>query len=321
MTAIPTTRPARRRLASAAGLAILSSTACSPAWGDASPARTAHRARPTMMAAVSVGGTAGIQALANPANTARLRATGRVGLYLHEKGTEILASDRLGAAVAKAFAGSGPNMAELGISATRQDAINFFTGPYQVLYRDPGFRPVTANVNGLDPTGKTGSLAQWQDFAAVAAQNGIVRVVPFVNNNNPAWPNDFDDRFWDYTRTVARAMGGCALDTPPGFAFESGRTYLRNLVQVVQWCRANHLLTSIVISPHGDQSRFLSMTRRFYRYVKEHDALPNGWVVENFDDAGKPLNPRNVIAGETAPDSTTGVALWMAENAGVAPPA
>lgn len=268
---------------------------------------------------VLVGGTAGIQALADPANTVKLRATGKVGLYIHELGSEVLNTHKLGGKVAEVFAGTGPGVAELGLSPTRQDAVNFFDTPYKELYCKWGLAPAMANVNGLDPTGKTGSLSQWKDFAAVASMSGIKSIAPFVNNNNLAWPDDFDDEFWNYTKQVALEMGACALDTPPDFAFRSAPSYLKNVLQVVQWCRRNDLRTSIVISPNGEQSRFLDSTKRFYAYLLEHQALPTEWVVENFDNPATPLNPENIIGSEDLPNSTTGVALWLAQHAEVAP--
>ena len=308
-----------QRLLAGAGAAILCSTSSLAAPTGPGPAPHGDRFGSSLVVAVSVGGTAGIQALADPANTVKLRATGRVGLYLHEYGMEILSSHQLGKAVSKVFAGTGPATAELGLSATRQDALNFFAGPYQALYRKVGFSPTTANVNGLDPTGSSGSITQWKEFAEVASRNGINSLAPFVNNNNRAWPNDFNDPFWNYTKSVAQAMGACALDTPPDFALRSGKSYLTNVVQVIRWCQANNLSTSVVISPNGKQSKFLAMTKRFYKYLLKSDALPSGWVVENFDDAKKPMNPMNIIASENELNSTTGVALWMAENAHIGP--
>lgn len=302
-------------------ISVFVMSCCIPSTAQAGPgfpiAMTDHHPDYELGAEISVGGTAGIQALADPANSVKLRATKRVGLYLHEYGTEVLSKYKLGPKVSKVFLASGPAMAELGLSATREDAVNFFSVPFRELYQKAGFFPVAANVNGLDPTGSTGSLVQWRDFAEVASSYGIKSVAPFVNNNNTAWPDDFNDPFWGYTKTVAKAMGACALDTPPDFAFRAGKNYLQNVLQVIQWCKTNGLRVSVVISPNGDQSQFLTSTKRFYEYLAKSNSLPTGWVVENFDDVKEPVNPRNIIASEDEPNSTTGVALWMAENARV----
>ncbi len=268
---------------------------------------------------VSVGGTAGITSMAVARNTARLRATGRAGLYTHALGAEVLLTAGLTRRIARVFRGTGAGIAELGIPATRGEAIGFFHGPYRALYLRHGLAPRMANVNGLDPTGASGSVRQWRDYASVAARFGIHSVAPFVNNNNPAWPDDFDDPFWDHTKRVALAMRAGALDTPPGFAFSSGPAYLGNVVQVIRWCRAQKLRTSVVLSPHGDQRTYRASAIRFYLFLRANAALPTEWVVETFDDPWRPTYPRNRVASEALRDSTPNVALWMARHARVAP--
>lgn len=268
---------------------------------------------------VSVGGTAGIASMAVARNTARLRATGRAGLYTHALGAEVLLTAGLTRRVARVFRGTGAGIAELGIPASRDEAIGFFEGPYRALYLRHGLAPCMANVNGLDPTGTSGGVGQWRDYASVAARFGLLSLAPFVNNNNPAWPDDFDHPFWDHTKQVALAMGAGALDTPPGFAFSSGPDYLGNVIQVIRWCRARKLRTSVVLSPHGDQRSYRASAIRFYLFLRANAALPTEWVVETFDDPWRPTHPRNRIASETLRNSTLNVALWMARHARVAP--
>lgn len=276
---------------------------------------------PTAAPAVFVGGTLGAETLASAETTRRLRATGRVGLYLHELGTEVMARAGVSAEVAALFA--GPSVAEFGLperdaAYSHVDAVNFFNQPFPRLFSSVGFHPFAANVNGLDPTGAHDTLADWEDYRVVAGQGGVTSLAPFADPNGTAWPLVFDDPFWDYFRSVCLAVGGMAVDSPPGFFWQQSEAYRHHDVEKVRWAVAQGLRVSVVISPWGRAEDFLGDTRRFVAYLGANGALPTEWVVETYDDPARPRMPGNPLGSEEEAGTVDSVALWVAGNAGVA---
>ena len=270
---------------------------------------------------VFVGGTIAADTLADGATTTRLRASGRVGVYLHELSTEGMDRDGASGDVAAMFPGS--MVAEFGLPSRERayshpDAVGFFAQAYPKLFTRHGLHPAAANVNGLDPTGKTQSLADWTDYAAVARTNGIVSLAPFADPNGSKWPTDFMDPFWDFTRSVCLKLGGLAVDSPPGFFWGREEGYRQHDLAKVAWAVSHGLRASVVISPWGKPAAFLKDTKRFVAFFVDHKVLPTEWVVETYDDPAKPAHPGNPLGPEGRAGTVDAVALWVAQNAPVA---
>lgn len=270
---------------------------------------------------IFVGGTIAPGTLADGATTTRLRASGRVGLYLHELETEGMDRDGTSGNVAALFPGS--MVAELGLplrngAYSRSDANGFFVQAYPKLFTKHGFHPAAANINGLDPSGKTQSLADWKDYAAIARTNGIVSLAPFADPNGPAWPLDFKDLFWGFMKSVCLQMGGLAVDSPPGYFWGQSEGYRQHDLAKVAWAVSHSLRASVVISPWGKPASFLEDTKRFVAFFVDHKVLPTEWVVETYDDPAKPAHPGNPLGSEGQAGTVDAVALWVAQNAPVA---
>ena len=270
---------------------------------------------------IFVGGTIDPDTLANGATTTRLRASGRVGVYLHELGTEGMDRDGASGNIAAMFPGS--MVAEFGLPSrdgaySHADAIGFFAQAYPKLFTRHGFHPAAANINGLDPSGKTQSLADWTDYAAIARTNGIVSLAPFADPNSPDRPMDFKDPFWSFTKSVCLKLGGLAVDSPPGYFWGRQEGYRQHDLAKVAWAVSHGLRVSVVISPWGKPATFLEDTKRFVAFFVDHKVLPTEWVVETYDDPAKPAHPGNPLGPEGQAGTVDAVALWVAQNAPVA---
>ncbi len=279
---------------------------------------------------VFVGGSRNMAVLGTVANEAQELATGRIGLYQHQAGMQVLAGVSGGdAAVAGAFAGAGGGVAELSLpirsgAYNHTDAFNFFNGsssPWVTQYSGVGFTPRVANMNGMDTTGATDTLANWQDYLALAQAAGVQSLAVFGDPNGASPVYDFTNSYWNYYKSVAQAVGGVALDMPPGLFWSSSQAYRNHAIQKIQWATANGLRSSVVLSPFNDGLNFLSDAKRMVAFLKANEALPTEWVVETYDDptATTPANPLNPLGLETTAGTINSVALWVARNAQVAP--
>ncbi len=270
---------------------------------------------------IFVGGTVAPDTLASGSTTTELRASGRVGLYLHELSTEEMDRDGASGDVAAMF--PGPMVAEFGLplrehAYSHADAVGFFGQAYPKLFTRHGFHPAAANINGLDPSGKTQSLTDWTDYAALARASGIVSLAPFADPNGTDWPMDFNDPFWDFMKSVCLQLGGLGVDSPPGYFWGRSEGYRQHDLAKVAWAVSHGLRASVVISPWGKPSTFLDDTTRFVAFFVDHKVLPTEWVVETYDDPSTPAHPGNPLGPEGQAGTVDAVALWVARNAPVA---
>ena len=240
-----------------------------------------------------VGGVVGFSSLGDPAATARLRATGRAGLYMHFSAlVPALKTGRL-APVYDAFRATGNGVAEFG--DTFMSNPDFINGQFRAFFTGLGQAPWAALVNAVDDfVGATSqTVAAWQVQAAAARTLGVRLLLPIAAPNDDI---DLDDDpathpHWALLRDIATAMGGVAIDGPPAYFLHTNALapqYRRWLVQFMHWTAEQAVAGRAmrvfwIISPDTSGTEFLADTRRMIAYLADHKALPNHWVVENYD--------------------------------------
>ena len=192
---------------------------------------------------ISVGGTAGFNALVNRDFTTALLATGHVRLYEHANAIASAIADSPPShpyailnAIEKVFSRTGPGEAELGYVGA-----NYFTLPaksypsyYQYQYVGSGLNPNAANVNVPDRPPRAikfdpRNVRAWRLWVQAGRSVGIASMAPIVAPNAAWKPHsrifpptrreyyDLNSSFYDLTRFEASYGGGIALDTPPNF--------------------------------------------------------------------------------------------------------
>jgi hypothetical protein len=69
----------------------------------------------------------------------------------------------------------------------------------------------------------------------------------------------------------------------------------------------------VIVSPHIFGERYSEDTERFVRYLREHDAVPDVVVSENYE-AGAAADYPNRVGSEDKPDTALGVARWLQKD-------
>ena len=237
---------------------------------------------------VYVGGVAGFDSLGDPAASAQLRATGRVGLYMHFNAlVPALAAGRL-ASIYGAFQPAGNGVAELGYSFLTNP--QFINEQFPAFFTGLGQAPWAAVVDAPDNfvTASTQTVAEWEGMAATARKLGIKLFVPITAPNDNVGVNEDPAIHPSFAlmRGVALAMGGIAIDAPPVFFLHSNPLaipYRTWMVRWVRWAAGMGLHVFWIVSPDASGVEFLSDTQAMIAYLASHGALPHTWIVENYD--------------------------------------
>jgi hypothetical protein len=292
---------------------------------------------------VSVGGTAGFNALGRRDFTTALRATGHVRLYEHATAIAaaiagIPASNpyALLQAIESVFGGTGPGEAELGFTGW-----NYFTLPavdypsyYQSQYVKSGLSPDAANVNvPYKPPSAIRfdrkNVRAWEQWVQAARSVGIATMAPIVapnaawQPNNPIFPPtrreyyDLSSSFYALSRFEATYGGAIAFDSPPDFflAGGSGPGYQRFIEQAIRWGNARGLRTTVLISPYSGRATFAQDTKELIDVLLANDAVPTEWAVDNYENTDP--NDANAMGPDTLVNATTQVGLWLVNHAPV----
>jgi hypothetical protein len=294
---------------------------------------------------VSVGGTAGFNALANPNLTTALLATGRVRLYEHASavaaaiaGSPPSSPYQILNAIESVFAGTGPGEAELGWLGA-----NYFTLPaaqypgyFQYQFVNSGLMPNAANVNvPYKPASaikfdRKNTMA-WQAWVQAGQSVGIATMAPIVAPNipwkrGPIFPPtpreyyDFNSPFYDLARFEALAGGAIAFDTPSDFflAGGSGAGYQQFIEQAIRWGDAQGIRTTVLVSALKRRT-FSEDTKRFVGILGAAGAVPTEWSVDDYENTDP--NDARAMGPDTLRNTTTQVGLWLAQHAPVFEPA
>lgn len=259
---------------------------------------------------VYAGGVAGIDDLLNPTNSRAFRAAGG-GLYLHNSGWGLLDREQQHQVI-KVFQGS-PVGLELGFGTGAH--AEAWAAACKRNYLDLGLRPnfIAANAFAGDnhPT-----VEQWTGYMKALRTAGVpdtTLILPTFEYQNfrpniETLPQNHVSNS-DWFQGILRQAGGIVLDTPSGYFFSREPAYRDWVVDALEWTRRQHLKSVVIASPHNSKTEFAEHTRRFLSYLREHDALPDIIVCENYTAKPPPDYP-NRVGGEAEPNTVLGVA-WM----------
>ena len=266
---------------------------------------------PQAMSPVVMGGTINETDLLTAANSATYRALGG-GLYLHNTGWgELTAAQQ--AQVVQVFAGTGAQHVEFGYNANPAA----WSGLYTSSYAPRGVRALDASVN-LPTFTQSGNptQAQWEAYVQDMRAVGVPIVEPVFSPNasatqaNPGW----NDASFQYIRDYATYGGGLTIDTPADYYNQqvAGPHYQTFVQNEVQWANTNGLHSTWIISPYFQPSTtFLADAQAAVRSMENAGAIPQQYVVENYEPYPQPPSYTNNIGSEDTPNSVLNVAVWM----------
>jgi hypothetical protein len=259
---------------------------------------------------IAVGGTVNFDALADPSNSAQLRASCRVTLYIHDFAwTRMLASDDVRTSILKTFAGTGPDVIELGIfKSGGMEAWD----KYRKLYAPLGVKADQDYAGGITKV----TVDQWKSFVDEGRSLGLRLVIPIFSPNSGQWEdNPFSSAAWNDLRTEAQYGGGIAVDAPPRIFFKNAKGYQDFIEDEMRWARQAGLQATFIISPNISKTHFAADTQKLFAKLSADGALPTFWIVENYRPPEKvePGYP-NAVGSENDPLTVTGVALWLAQR-------
>ena len=222
---------------------------------------------------VFVGAVAGAFQLARPDATARLRDTGRVGLYLSVLGLDhamhaatpglydgSLATAR---AIVASFAGTGAGIIEGDLDAYNtpsvpaQDFNSKGADDWRVWAAQVGWAPSIFMLNqNARGSGSTTQLTKADVQDVVTATSDIRRLTPsirrvltYISPNTGIYPPWATGRYWSTARTLALRQGGFGIDVPVGYFLLSPVAYRQVVEEQIIWARQHHLLVAVLLSP------------------------------------------------------------------------
>jgi hypothetical protein len=262
---------------------------------------------------IVVGGTVGFQDMADPANTARLRATCRVGLYIHDYiWSNHTVSKRVDSqtqrTILNVFKDTGPQVVEIG--ATRTPDI-YWGKYYPAHYINAGVNASQAHVDGVPRL----SMDQWKAYVDKGKAYGLKILAPIFAPNGGQWKTAaFADHKWDEIRAEAIYGGGITIDAPPHYFLGTASGYQKFVEDEIRWAQGAHIQATYIISPNNSGADFLKDTITLLKQLEADHALPDFYIVENY--RGLPVDPNylNAVGNENNPISINGVALWIAEH-------
>ena len=294
---------------------------------------------------VVLGGTSGLPSLADPSATSAFRAAPDTGFYLHFSATDPLFTTAL-RSIGKVFATKQTVVeVSLGGGFTPQ----FWTTGWKTSVTSYGFSPHVAAVNvdmanvDAPESAPTVEVEQFETFVKAARANGGVQILaPVISPNSSgggglegdartiAIKHPWADRWWDNMRSIARFGGGIVLDAPPAFFLRALpdpaqiRAYQAFAIAELRWAAEQHLWSAFIVSPYFDAISFQSDSEKAYRILREADALPQTWIVENYSECGAPYpkacSPsdgayRAPVGRDDLQNTEASVALWFATKA------
>lgn len=293
---------------------------------------------------VVVGGINGYDALADQSNFTVGISTGRLGLYQHWAGV-VLEGDvnsGLNGRIATAWKNAPPGEIEnnlwsteffkLAASASTSDGLGF---SYYRNWLSNGLSASMQNVNTMSPFGSTSAdlataLTEFEQLTDVSKSVGIITTAPIYSPNGvedllaiqsgKSWTSDT----FSFVRQMALYGGALTIDAPPSYFFAMGVTYQEFCESQIRWAEANHLRTTVIVSPYDSGPNFLVDAERYQQILAAANALPTQWAVENyFATSNSPdgipgygAYP-NPIGSEGEANTVAQVATWYAQSAAV----
>ena len=260
---------------------------------------------------VVLGGIGGLPSLSNPNASSAFRATPSSGIYLHFNATD---PTFFSSTMRQYSEGLCRKPVVVEISLGGGFAPPFWTAAWKTNVTGYGFEPRIAVVNvameqAEAPAGAPEiELKAFEAFAKSGKTEGGLQILaPLflqirlvarglrVMLRRWAIAHTWSDPWWDRLRTMALFGGGIAFDAPPAF-FLRGlpdqaqiKAYQAFTIAGLRWAADHHLWSTFIISPYFDGVAFQRDSENAYRILLDADALPQTWIVENYNLCGPPF--------------------------------
>jgi hypothetical protein len=270
------------------------------------PKPSGARQQPGGVAASYAGGVAGINDLANPANSANYRAAGG-GLYLHGRAWNKL-DDHQKRQILSAFRGA-PVGVETGWGVGGH--VKAWAKQLKEKYLDYGIRPDFIAVNAFAGNNRP-TPGAWKEYVDAMRAVGLptsTHVLPtfeyqnFKSNiktlrsNTVSSSPDFQE--------IIQAAGGLVMDTPPRYSMHREQAYRDWVTDAIQWANSRGLVSVVILSPWNSGKRWNEDTRQYLEYLGSHNAVPTALVCENYANPELPNYP-NPVGNERDPSTALG---------------
>jgi hypothetical protein len=260
---------------------------------------------------IAVGGVVGFKDLANPENTRLLRSSCRIRLYLHQYAW-ITAPPDIQRAILLNFQGNGIPIMEINKASNPE---TYFKNDFVKLFLSKGVKSTEIQVNGFQ---YDHPLLEWTEYVDAARRAGVSTVAPIFSPNSGQFrKGEFSSHVWDNVRAAATYGGGLTIDAPPDFFFSQGKDYQKFTMDEIRWAKANRVRSAVIVSPGQSEENFLNLTKRFLQILREQGAVPDEYIVENYQP-NPPPTYQNSLGNDNSTNSIVGVALWMTKYFGPA---
>ena len=263
---------------------------------------------------IFVGGISGFTDLAAPEHTRALRASCRVGLYLHRAAWNATSQEQQ-QAILTAFKGTGAPVIEFGMSP---NPAAWFERVYPQWFRNRGVTALEAHVNGFN---LDHPISEWTDFVDAARSRGRLSVVSvvFSPNTGELRRGRFNSPAFDRVRAAAIYGGGLTIDAPSDFFWKQPEAYRKFTIDEILWANSQHIPSSVIVSPGKSGGSFLDLTQKFVSRLQQAHATPAEYIVENYEPNAAPGYVNNV-GNESSGSTIAGTAMWLVQYAKTANP-
>lgn len=288
---------------------------------------------------VVVGGINDYQALSSRTNFINGMSTGRLGLYQHWFGVVFENERDLNRDIATTWKYTtpgeietnlwDPNFFHVGSNASVLDGLGI---SYYSNWLSSGLSATMQNVNFGDPflmspAEMAKTVTDFKNLTDASRAVGIATTAPVYSPNGGLAPSAIQsgatwmsERFLPI-RQMALYGGALTIDAPPSYFFNQSPAYQGFCEAQIRWAEANHLRTTVILSPDDSGSNFLDDAKRFVRALASANAIPTQWAVENYvaigDYApGDGVYP-NPIGSELKANTVAQVATYLAKTVSV----
>ena len=267
-----------------------------------------------------VGGVNKLQSLIDPNNSKEYRNM-KGGLYLHTNGWCDLNREEQDSLI-ETFSGH-EIVIEIG-GPSKKD--NWPMG-IKDMYMARGIVPKYFLSNFQNAGGDISDLNEWVNFCVdISAVYSYSRCDPPTilpnfeyanhNSNHNDLYNHRVSRF-DLYKKLVKYSGGLSIDSPPRVFIERDDSYRGWVMDAINYCNKNGLVSVLIVSPHTSEDKFKTDTHMMLRYLFVNECFPQILVIENYSYNHLIYKDRpyyNLIGDENQENSVMGVAKYVAEH-------
>lgn len=279
-----------------------------------------------MMAAMSanaqeeiyVGGVSGCGQLAVAENSTMYRADGG-HVYIHSVGWDQRTTEAEKLGIIELWKDHKWGI-EMGHSTnnytSRQNA-------YRTRYHNRGIRPAYITVNAYSSARVVG-VEDWRKTVQAYRDLGISAetavYATFEYQNMPDYWTTLENNYVsDRTdfQQVIEISGGMTIDIPPTVYWRrmnnsnpAIRKYHDWILDAVKWAKDRGHRVGIIVSPNSSGTGYPNDTERFVQVLRDNNALPDFFVVENYENKDE-SSYTNEVGNEDTPYHQLGTARLM----------